>query len=809
MRDFRLSLVLGLKGAPVVRSELAKTQQTLRRLGTVSDRAAKGQRRAGRAGSALARGARQARTGVRGLSGALGASARRLRDHVAGVRADRRALRELRSEYRLVAKDMRRTSGRLGPGPGVMGGMRRGLGRATAAAAGLGIGLGSPINAAMATEMSEFRLGTVINYDRTGTAKQQEQARAAALAAAKKEAVRMAKAGITSINQGLDIQYALNSAGLSAAASRAGASVVGKVAIITGGLPEQVGEVLATAYNNLARNMAGTHAEKFTRIGELLSKAQFKFQIRDFSQLGESLKYGSSVMSQYNIEIAQGVNLLGALNSAGLQGSMAGTAFAGMMRGMTKAQKEWGIQMVRDQKGQLDLVATLKQIQKATAHLDTDARAAAIQKVFGDEGARAVVPLLQDLTKLEASLDDVRKGSRGIIDENFKRYEKTSAAAVKRASGYLANIGEGFGAFLLPAVNAVLAAVEKLAGALGSLAEAAPTLSKIAATGALAGGGILLARRFLRGGRGRGLFRRGRKGGGLAGLAGLAGGGALPVLVTNWPGGMGGWDVDVGRRRGRGRGGRGRGRGKFGRLRAAGRRLGAMRAGLVRRASPLLRRAAVGAVLAGSGKRAVGAVAKRAALMAAASAATRRAATKAAVGVVGRTVGRSLVKKIPMVSLLAGLFFGAQRALAGDWAGAAMEVASGAASTVPGAGTAASIAIDAALAARDIAGAGATGPGKRTPPEDEMPTADEGWMRSAAPPPVPSPTAMWTPWTGMIAPPKWQLTIQQRIDASGGDPDAIKNSLATSASKIEEAVEKAINRVFARQQRMSMGNVGS
>jgi hypothetical protein len=40
--------------------------------------------------------------------------------------------------------------------------------------------------------------------------------------------------------------------------------------------------------------------------------------------------------------------------------------------------------------------------------------------------------------------------------------------------------------------------------------------------------------------------------------------------------------------------------------------------------------------------------------------------------------------------------------MSGDVQGAALEVASGAASTVPGAGTAASVAIDAALAAKDI-----------------------------------------------------------------------------------------------------------
>ena len=68
----------------------------------------------------------------------------------------------------------------------------------------------------------------------------------------------------------------------------------------------------------------------------------------------------------------------------------------------------------------------------------------------------------------------------------------------------------------------------------------------------------------------------------------------------------------------------------------------------------------------------------------------------------GEAAAGSLLKKIPLLGLGMGLFFGAQRAFAGDFTGAAMEVASGAASTLPGAGTAASIGIDAALLAKDV-----------------------------------------------------------------------------------------------------------
>jgi hypothetical protein len=76
---------------------------------------------------------------------------------------------------------------------------------------------------------------------------------------------------------------------------------------------------------------------------------------------------------------------------------------------------------------------------------------------------------------------------------------------------------------------------------------------------------------------------------------------------------------------------------------------------------------------------------------------------KAAGKGVAKGIGKSLVKKIPIVGALAGIGFGVQRAMSGDWLGAAGEVASGLAATVPGAGTAVSAGIDAALIGKDIA----------------------------------------------------------------------------------------------------------
>lgn len=67
-----------------------------------------------------------------------------------------------------------------------------------------------------------------------------------------------------------------------------------------------------------------------------------------------------------------------------------------------------------------------------------------------------------------------------------------------------------------------------------------------------------------------------------------------------------------------------------------------------------------------------------------------------------RAAAKSLLKKVPGLGLIAGGAFGVMKLLEGDKVGAGMEFASGAASTVPGAGTAASAGIDVAILMREL-----------------------------------------------------------------------------------------------------------
>ncbi len=102
-------------------------------------------------------------------------------------------------------------------------------------------------------------------------------------------------------------------------------------------------------------------------------------------------------------------------------------------------------------------------------------------------------------------------------------------------------------------------------------------------------------------------------------------------------------------------------------------------------------------------------------------------------------IGKSVLKKIPGISIIAGLAFGAQRMFSDekDVIGGLGEVASGFLGTIPLIGTAASLAIDAALIARDVSKAGEkkisglTAEQKAVAIKEGRSTKADPWMKKA------------------------------------------------------------------------------
>ena len=80
----------------------------------------------------------------------------------------------------------------------------------------------------------------------------------------------------------------------------------------------------------------------------------------------------------------------------------------------------------------------------------------------------------------------------------------------------------------------------------------------------------------------------------------------------------------------------------------------------------------------------------------------KKVSQKAAQKIVGKAIMKGGAKKVPILGAVMGGIFGLGRLMKGDVKGALLEVASGVASTIPGAGTAVSIGLDAALMAKDV-----------------------------------------------------------------------------------------------------------
>ena len=114
---------------------------------------------------------------------------------------------------------------------------------------------GSMLTAEHARQTAAVRIGTLLP----------ERERAGGRAAADQAAGDYARRGLTTATEHLQIQYQLVSAGFGAELSRSAADVGAQVATITDGVPGQVGDVVATAWKNLGRGLAGDQAQQISR----------------------------------------------------------------------------------------------------------------------------------------------------------------------------------------------------------------------------------------------------------------------------------------------------------------------------------------------------------------------------------------------------------------------------------------------------------------------------------------------------------------------------------------------------------------
>ncbi len=199
--------------------------------------------------------------------------------------------------------------------------------------------------------------------------------------------------------------YSMISAGLEAEAAMNATAQAMLLAKGTMGDSKDAADLLAIAYNTMGDKSVDSYTE-LQRLSDIVAKTQAAFQIANLNQLNDGLKYGIPVAQKYGIEWAELSTIIGQLNTSGLTGSLAGTAFSSMMAQMLTASDSLGFEIAYEEDGGVSVVRTLENIRAKFGEIkDFSPKVQqAFDKAFGQEGSRALTLLSTSLDTLDDSL---------------------------------------------------------------------------------------------------------------------------------------------------------------------------------------------------------------------------------------------------------------------------------------------------------------------------------------------------------------------------------------------------------------------
>ena len=466
----------------------------------------------------------------------------------------------------------------------------------------------------------------------------------------------------------------------------------------------------------------------------------------DGSKMSEAIGTLGASATSAGISFEEQIAILGMLQATAKGGGESATMYKAFLRSAGGASKKLGLSFV-DEAGKLkssrNIIGQLRAKYGSTIE---DSEQAEMKKAFGTDEAVAFVQLLikqgEQLGAEKEKIAAAGKNGTAQSEAMAKALDRGMSANLTILTQQFTNLGNIVGDTLSPIVTFLTGITSKLVLVLQEVATELPTVTSAlvgTATVAATIGGLYMAYKAVENITGVNLpFGRKKKRGaktrkGVGGIIeNLGAGSATPVYVTNWPGSFGGLEFDTGgdsKKKKRGRGRSRKGRGMFRRTAARGKSL--MKGGKMMKAGRLLK--------------------------------------------MGKGLGKTALKKIPGLSIVAGLGFGLQRALKGDFKGGGLEVVSGLASTLPLVGTAASLALDGYLMHRDNA--------QESQMADVLNKVAEKDSQKSA-----------------------QIVIKQDLKAeAGADAKAFKEVLTESNAELIELIKKVIREDDVTQRRVSFG----
>ncbi len=283
------------------------------------------------------------------------------------------------------------------------------------------------------------------------------------------------------LEQYLGAAYAVRSGGAAWENVAAVTETAMLVAKATLGEGREAATLLGTAYANMGNQSEDAKTE-IGRLGDVITATQQTFQFGNLGQLSEGLKYAMPAAQAARLEFGALNAAVGRLNTAGLQGSMAGTALAAMLAGLPAAADEFGFAVARTETGALDLAGTVQALVAKLGPLDQagDDVHAAMRKAFGQEGYRAVMGLGLAVGSLDEDLRVVTD-SFGAAGSAAATIDQGLGAQYRIAANNFAEARLVLGDALAPALGQFAAMLRSGAQSLGGWMQAYPGLAKTAA----------------------------------------------------------------------------------------------------------------------------------------------------------------------------------------------------------------------------------------------------------------------------------------------------------------------------------------
>lgn len=389
---------------------------------------------------------------------------------------------------------------------------------------------------AAAADLQEALANLKVNLDASSV---EEMTRT--LAQAQADAARVAGPTRFSQEDVIGVQTALKKAGLDMGA------IVGR-----GGAAEAVAQ-LATGESGMGIEQAqqaiitmgsifGLSGSQYAGGADLLSRAG-SAAATDPASLSQALAQASSA-GALGLKPDETLALLGVLGNMGVQGGAAGTTLNAFLRQAAGSDQKYGLGMFSGEGQFLGLQNAAEKLRQIMEGRTDQERQLALQKAFGDEGARAALALLRTGSgSLEGVLSSM--GGARSLQEKVDVLSQTSKAQSGALAGTSKTALANLYAPLLAPMSELTGKANEVVGSIGTAAQEQEGLAKAVSYGSagIAGIAALVGAGYMLKGGYEGLGALRALGGGLAsdavgiakGKAVAAAAGVTPVYVTNWP----------------------------------------------------------------------------------------------------------------------------------------------------------------------------------------------------------------------------------------------------------------------------------